>query len=115
MHILVKTGFLWLLLSTMVFSDTLDQKCLSCHQKQQIPTELIYKRYLTKYSTNERISRAIYRYLQNPTKKSSIMPLQFFLKFPMKKPLQMTPDELHEMVKKFVQRFDLRQKLRLER
>jgi len=62
----------------------LENRCLSCHVKQQIPSELIYRRYLMKYSTKKAITEAMLSYLINPKKPDSIMPSQFFLKFPMK-------------------------------
>jgi hypothetical protein len=59
-------------------SYSLEKKCINCHKKQKIPSELIYRRYLMKYSTNKRIEKAIFTYLTHPKKESSIMPPQFF-------------------------------------
>ena len=57
---------------------SLEKECLRCHQNQQIPNKLIYKRYLKKYSTSKRIEKMMLQYLKNPQKEHSIMPPQFF-------------------------------------
>ncbi len=89
------------------------KKCLACHQKQQIPTELIYKRYLLKYSTKTRMHKAIYTYLKSPDKTDSIMPPQFFLKFPMKPNLKFSDSELHENIDAFLDYYDVKKRLLL--
>jgi len=110
-----KIGAILLLTAILLpAADIVEKNCLACHQKQQIPSELIYKRYLLKYSTHDRIYQAIYRYLKNPQKERSIMPPQFFLKFPMKKPLKLDDASLHESLELFLQKYDPRRKLRLK-
>ena len=91
--------------------DSLDKNCLACHQKQQIPSTLIYKRYLMKYSTNTQIEEAIFHYLKNPKKEKSIMPPQFFLKFPMKKKVELDDILLKHNIRAYLKKFDLKQYL----
>jgi len=88
-----------------------DASCIACHQKQQIPSELIYKRYLMKYSTNARMEASILSYLQNPQKKNSIMPSIFFLKFPMKEKTDKDALVLREEVSAFLERFNVKHRL----
>jgi cytochrome c551/c552 len=95
-------------------ADILQKNCLSCHQKQQIPTHLIYKRYLLKYSTDERMKKAIYEYLKNPDKEHSIMPSAFFLKFPMKQSLHLSDFELEQSIEAFLRKYNVKKKLVLE-
>ena len=106
-----------LLLTSGIYAqtDTLEHDCLSCHKAQQIPSKLIYRRYLMKYSTEERIENAIFTYLKNPKKSMSIMPPQFFLKFPMKEALSLKDEKLHENIKAYLKVFDIKQKLILEK
>ncbi|MCF6205655.1 MAG: cytochrome c [Sulfurovum sp.] len=96
-------------------TESLQQNCLSCHQRQQIPSDLIYRRYLMKYSTSERIEKAMLSYLKHPQKKSSIMPPQFFLKFPMKQPMQMSDEEMKRNIKAYIKRFDVKKRLILQK
>jgi len=96
-------------------TDALENDCLSCHKAQQIPSNLIYRRYLMKYSTEARIEDAIYTYLKNPQKSTSIMPPQFFLKFPMKEALNLEDERLHKDIKAYLETFDSKKKLILKK
>ncbi|SFV70460.1 hypothetical protein MNB_SV-3-359 [hydrothermal vent metagenome] len=108
---------LWILLTLAISAknNTLEQDCLSCHKAQQIPSNLIYRRYLLKYSTSARMQEAMFGYLKDPNKKSSIMPPQFFLKFPMKESLSLEDKRLRQDIKRYLEQFDVRKKLRLEK
>ena len=94
---------------------SLDEQCLKCHQLQQIPNRLIYRRYLKQYSTDERMALAMIKYLKNPQKIHSIMPPQFFLKFPMKEDSVMDDEILQIHIKAYLEKFDIKKQLVLER
>jgi len=95
-------------------TQTLEETCLSCHAQQQIPNSLIYKRYLMQYSTDERMEEAILSYMKTPSKETSIMPPQFFLKFPMKEKLQLDDVKLRNGIKKYLKRFDIKKHIIIE-
>ena len=106
------------LLSCVLYAEALnlqvqqlEKNCLSCHKQQQIPSSLIYKRYLMKYSTHKSIEEAMFRYLKNPDKHTSIMPPQFFLKFPMKETLSLDDDTVKKMIKRYLDTYDVKKKL----
>ena len=88
----------------------LQKECLQCHTEQQIPSDLVYRRYLMKYSTSERIQKAIFAYIKNPDQKHSIMPPQFFLKFPMKEATTLNDDDLNKMIERYLDAFDVKKK-----
>ena len=94
---------------------SIDKTCLSCHIQQQIPNGLIYRRYLMQYSTDRRMEEAIFKYLKNPSKETSIMPPQFFLKFPMKEKLQLDDRKLHDSIKKYLKKFDIKEHIIIEK
>ena len=94
-------------------SQMLQTNCLNCHQKQQIPSELIYRRYLMLYSTNIQIKKQIVKYLKNPKEELSIMPKQFFLKFPMKEELNIDNKILQDSVDEYIKYFDITKRLRV--
>ena len=96
-------------------ADSLENDCLSCHMAQQIPSNLIYRRYLMKYSTDTRMQEAMFRYLKEPKKDNSIMPPQFFLKFPMKESLSLKDEILRRDIKSYLEKFDVKKKLILEK
>jgi len=91
--------------------NTLEKDCLSCHREQQIPSSLLYKRYLMTYSTKARMEEAMFDYLKDPKKENSIMPSQFFLKFPMKKRSLLDNATLHKDIQNYLKEFDIRKKL----
>jgi len=92
-----------------------EQNCLNCHQQQQIPSSLIHKRYLMKYSTTKRIEEAIFTYLKHPDKAHSIMPSAFFSKFPMKEATTVDDSNLHKYIQNYLETFDIKKKLILEK
>ncbi len=109
-------------LSLFVYAETLQVKdmslqdaCLSCHQEQQIPSTLIYKRYLKKYSTATHMEEAIFTYMKHPIKEHSIMPSAFFLKFPMKEAKIWEDTSLRKNIQAYLSTFDLKKKLVLEK
>ena len=89
------------------------QNCLNCHVQQKIPSEFIYRRYLMKLSTKERIAKHLFVYLKNPQIENSIMPKQFFIKFPKKKALDLNDTVLKESIEAYLDYFDVRKKLQL--
>ena len=104
------------MMSVGLFAQTasLKKACLACHKAQQIPNNLIYRRYLLKYSTESDMQKEIFNYLKNPQKATSIMPSQFFLKFPMKDATILKDKQLNIEIKAFLKMFDIKKKLRLE-
>jgi len=107
----------WALFTVALLAQDIHLKnsCLNCHQKEQIPSSMIYKRYLMKYSSPSRIEDAMFAYLQHPQKENSIMPPQFFLKFPMKTALHVENTMLRQEIKAYIKTFDIKKKLRVIR
>ena len=93
----------------------LEANCLGCHREQKLPDNLIYRRYLLRYSSPERIETALIAYLRHPDKSHSIMPSEFFLRFPLKYPLKIEDAVLRESVQKYLEYFDVRRRLQLEK
>ncbi len=89
----------------------LQNNCLQCHTQEQIPSELIYRRYLMTYSTQEEMQNAIFNYLKDPKKENSIMPPPFFFKFPMKETLDLNDESLEKNIGAFLDTFDVKKKL----
>ena len=117
-----KLSIAWMVLTLFVMAEKapastalFQQQCLNCHQKQQIPNTLIYKRYLMRYSTRKRMEEAMFAYLKDPKKEYSIMPAPFFLKFPMKKGLGQDDDKLLKNIREYLDTYDIKKKLILEK
>ena len=112
---MVKTTLLLTLLLSNSFAQQasieLKKNCLNCHVEQKIPSELMYRRYLNKYSTHNRIKKRLFDYLKKPHQKDSIMPKQFFLKFPQKVALDLNETALIENIEAYLDFFDVKKKL----
>ena len=87
------------------------EKCLQCHNQEQIPNALIYRRYLKKYSTQEAMRTVILKYLKDPKQENSIMPHPFFSKFSMKETSDMNYEDLKKNIQTFLDTFDMKKKL----
>ena len=96
---------------TMDVKQEVYQKCLQCHGHEQIPNKLIYRRYLKKYSTQEAMGKAIFKYLKDPKQEKSIMPHPFFSKFPMKEASVLDDEDMKKNIQTFLDTFDLKKKL----
>jgi cytochrome c1 len=92
----------------------LEENCLACHREQKLPDNLIYRRYLLKYSSQKRIEKALTSYLKIPSKEHSIMPREFFLRFPMKYPTTLDEATLQGNIRAYMEQFDVKRRLRLE-
>jgi cytochrome c551/c552 len=105
------------ILITVSVVNTIELKnsCIGCHQEQKIPSELIYRKYLMKYSDKEAIEDKIFEYIKNPKKENSIMPKQFFLKFPMKSKMDLNITILKKDISDYLELFDVRRRLVLEK
>lgn len=89
----------------------LQRDCLRCHQTHNIPSEIIYRRYLLQYSSKETIKKKMFAYLTDPSTADSIMPPQFFDKFPPKEPSELTPERLQQRINEYILHFDINKKL----
>jgi hypothetical protein len=110
---------IWAMLPAIIViyadGNGLDDTCLQCHQKNRVPDSIIYRRYLQTYGTSERMAAAMRTYLQTPDKSRSIMPPQFFYKFPMKPKRAYEPETLERLIRAYIERFDVRKRLRLKK
>jgi len=91
----------------------LEKRCLSCHRTNQIPDTIIYRRYLQTYSSPARIVEAMEGYIRRPSQARSIMPRQFFYKFPMKPAQSYDPKTLKADIEAYIRHFDVKKRLRL--
>ncbi len=88
-------------------ADSLQHTCLSCHQAQQIPSEMIYRRYLMRYASKETIKKKMAVYLKHPTTDTSIMPAPFFRKFPLKKATTLEDTRLERLIEAYIAHYDV--------
>jgi len=112
---MVRVTLIFITLTLLAQSADLKKDCLKCHKEQKIPSYVTYKRYLMKYSTKEKIADAMFKYLKNPKKENSVLPPQFFLKFSIKKPTSIDDETLKKDIESFIEKFDVKRRLILEK
>ncbi len=86
---------------------SLERNCLACHEAQQIPSEMIYRRYLMRYSSKKTIKEKMFAYLKHPSVEASIMPAPFFRKFPLKEASQLKKKELEALIEDYINHYDV--------
>lgn len=94
-----------------ILDQSLQKECLQCHTQQQIPSEMIYRRYLLKYSSKALIRKKIFAYFKAPSPEVSIMPAPFFKKFPIKKRSSLDDQTLKELIDAYIRKFDVDKKI----
>ena len=87
------------------------QKCLACHRDEQIPSEMIYRRYLFQYSSPLIIKNQMKSYLKHPDHTQSILPEPFFIKFAVKEPSDLNETELERGIEAYMDFFDIKKRL----
>ena len=93
--------------------EALQKACLNCHTKQQIPSGMVYRRYLLKYSSKTVIREKIFAYLKAPSTETSIMPAPFFKKFPLKEASKLDDKMLKKLIDAYVQKYDVQKKIEI--
>lgn len=106
---------LTLLLTLPVYAangnDTFEKQCVSCHQTIPVSFEKFYMQYLLFTSSQETAKEAIFYYLKDPKRETSVMPEHILDKWGVMPKPDMDEATLKEMVEIFVKRYDLRSKL----
>ena len=91
-----------------LWSDSFDKNCMSCHFRQ-IQLQIFMSKYTLKYSSQDRIEKAIFKYLKKPVKKDSIMPFGFLNRFGLKKETTLDNIELKKAISGYYKRYNLKQ------
>jgi hypothetical protein len=87
------------------------QNCIACHLQEQVPSELIYRRYLMRYSSHKTIKEVMFDYLKQPSIDKTIMPKQFFMKFPQKEPSDLDENLLLKGIEAYLEFYDIKKRL----
>lgn len=72
--------------------------CLKCHNKLPVSIDKYFYRYLLKYSSSKEVKASIYKYLKNPTSKTTVMPKAFIKRFALKDKSKLSEVELKKAI-----------------
>jgi uncharacterized membrane protein len=93
----------------ILFANAYEENCMSCHGQFPGQLRVFMNKYTIKYSSEDKIKKAIYTYLKNPTKQNSIMPMGFLNRFGIKEKSNLSEQELNEAIDIYYKKFNLRQ------
>lgn len=95
---MVKTAISCLLLSLTLCANPYERYCLPCHQKLPVDIDKFFYRYLLEYSSETAVKKALFRYLKNPRRKSTVMTEAFIQRFGIKAPSPLPEPVLREAI-----------------
>lgn len=107
---MVKSLFLFLILSSFLNASTYEQNCLSCHNND-FKYNMMMKKYTLKYSSEKKIKKAIFDYLKNPSYEKSVLPLGYLNRFGIKDESFLEDELLKDMINIYYEKFNIRSKI----
>ncbi len=102
-----------IILGSVDASENFEEACIKCHKAKDIPSEILYRRYLIKYSSKEKIKSAMTKYLKNPSLKKTIMPQRYISKFGLKKASKLSDTQLSRHIDTLIEKYKIKNKMHL--
>ncbi|RXK01020.1 hypothetical protein CRU98_00785 [Arcobacter sp. CECT 8986] len=109
---MVKILIFSLLFFNFLNANIYEKNCVSCHKDIPVSIDKYFYRYLLKYSSEENVKKAMFSYMKNPTKKTTIMPEAFILRFKLKEPTKLSDKELKEAIDIYWEKYKVFGKLK---
>lgn len=92
--------------------DMYEYNCVSCHEGMTITLDKFFFRYLLKYSSEERVKKALADYLKEPKAENSILEPSLIARIGVKKRTQLNEKELAEALNEYWERYKVFGKLK---
>lgn len=90
---------LLILITVLVLNATVyKNNCLKCHNELPVSIDKYFYRYLLKYSSSKDVKSSLYKYLKEPSAKTTVMPKAFIKRFALKDKSQLTELELKNAI-----------------
>jgi len=113
---MVKKLFLIFLISLSLFSkdekNIYETNCVKCHDKLPVSIDKYFYRYLSKYSSEKDVKKAMFDYMKNPTIEETIMAESFITRFGIKKKTKLSDEKLHEALDIYWKKYKIFGKLK---
>lgn len=97
-----------ILLYISLNSDIYEQNCVLCH-KNLFQMHTFMKRYTLKYSSEDKIKKAIFKFFKAPTQQKSIMPFNFIRRWGLKSKSTLSDKELQNAIDIYYQKYNMKQ------
>ncbi len=93
--------------TTQLTANSFETNCKKCHfQTRQL--QMFISKYTLKYSSEHKIKEAIFKYLKNPTKDNSVMPVGFLNRFGIKEKSNLDDNELKNAIDIYYKEYNLK-------
>lgn len=89
-----------------------ERTCVKCHKKLPVSIDKYFYRYLLKYSSQKDVNKAMFTYMQNPSKELTIMPEAFIKRFGIKKKTKLNSKQLQEALDIYWEKYKVFGKLK---
>jgi hypothetical protein len=100
-----------ILLAISLYSDIYKKDCVLCH-KNSFQMHTFMKKYTLKYSSEDKIKKAIFKFLKVPSQQKSIMPFNFIRRWGLKEQSTLSDKELQNAIDIYYQKYNMKQYLR---
>ncbi len=97
-----------ILFLTNIYGSSFDNNCLKCHKNKK-ELKLFMAKYTLKYSSENRIKKALFGFLRNPTSNISIMPYSYIVKYGYKNNSTLSDKELKNAIDEYYKRYNIKQ------
>ncbi|AXH15238.1 hypothetical protein [Malaciobacter mytili] len=87
---------LFLITLSFLKADIYEENCVTCHKQLPVSIDKFFYRYLLKYSSEKAVKFALFEYLKEPSKETTVMPEAFILRFDIKKPTTLDDKQLKQ-------------------
>lgn len=98
--------------STTLYSDAFDKNCLECHQRER-QLKMFISKYTLKYSSSSKIKEAMFKYIKNPSAKTSVMPRGFLNRWGVKEEIFLSDIEIKESIDNYYKRYNMKKLFKL--
>ena len=102
--------FITLLICVNLNANSFEKNCKNCHfQTRQL--EMFISKYTLKYSSEDRIKKAIFKYIKNPSIQTSVMPRGFLNRWGVKEATTLDDIELKNSIDSYFKRYNIKNKI----
>lgn len=89
-----------------------ETNCVKCHNRLPVTIDKYFYRYLLEYSSERAVKKAMFDFLKNPNKETTIMPDSFIKRFGVKKKTKLSDEDLNKALDLYWKEYKVSGKLK---
>jgi len=103
---------IFLFVSSCLSANVYETNCVKCHKNIPVSIDKYFYRYLLTYSSENNVKTAMINYMQNPSKKETVMAEAFISRFGVKKKTTLKESELKKAIDIYWEKYKVLGKLK---